>query len=246
MPRIAVITPYYREPLDYLEQCHKSVLAQDIPADHFMVADGHPRTEVAQWNVRHVVLPCGNGDGGSVPRGVGSILADAQGYDFIAYLDADNWWDPRHLSSLVGLHSSSRAPVCTSFRTFHMPDGTSIAVTERDEDVMLHVDTSCFLLHRAAFALLPIWTRMPATLGPMCDRVFMAGIRKHRFPMASTRLRTVAYRTLYEAHYRGAGLPLPPGFKSNEQLNPAMEWMLKKEGVDTCVEQLGFWPPTFF
>src|SRR5205814_1150110 len=119
LPKIAVITPYCREPLDVLAQCHESVLAQGAEVDHFMVADGYPREEVNAWNARHVVLPLAHADGGSTPRAVGSILADAEGYDFIAYLDADNWYAPGHIASLLELHRSSGALVCSCFRTFH-------------------------------------------------------------------------------------------------------------------------------
>lgn len=97
MPRIAVITPYYKEPTAMLHQAHLSVAAQDIAADHFLVADGFPNPEIANWNARHVPLPQAHADNGNTPRSVGSLLADAEGYDFIAYLDADNWFQPDHL-----------------------------------------------------------------------------------------------------------------------------------------------------
>lgn len=245
MNRIAVITPYHREPLEMLAQCHQSVLAQRVPADHFMVADGFPRTEVAGWDVRHATLPGSHGAGGAIARGVGGALADAQRYDFIAYLDADNWWQPDHLSSLMELHQSSRAPVCTSMRTFHATDGTQMSITEPEEDRLHHVDTNCILLQRRAFEVLPIWSRMPAPLNAISDRIFVAAIRKNRLPMASTRQRTVAYRTQYESHYRSAGLPPPPGFKNVDVLKPAWAWMHTKEGVDACFHILGFWPPTY-
>jgi glycosyltransferase involved in cell wall biosynthesis len=41
MPRIAVVTPYYKEPLEWLRQCHDSVLAQEVPADHFGTQKAH-------------------------------------------------------------------------------------------------------------------------------------------------------------------------------------------------------------
>jgi len=245
MPRIAVVTPYCKEPLEWLRQCHESVLAQEVPADHFMVADGFTRPQIAGWNVRHATLPDAHGDGGSVARGIGSALADAAGYDFIAYLDADNWYLPRHLASLLELQRTTGAPVCTSFRNFHRPGGERLDITERAEDNLLHVDTNCFLLHRAAFAVLAIWTRMPKPLGPMCDRVFLAGLRKERFGIASTRARTVAYRTVHELHYKEAGLEPPPGFKPGDMLKPGFEWLQTKEGVEESILRLGFWPPSF-
>jgi glycosyltransferase involved in cell wall biosynthesis len=245
MPRIAVVTPYYKEPLEWLRQCHDSVLAQEVPADHFMVAHGFPRQEVAQWNVRHVVIPAGHADGGSMARGIGGVLADGAGYDFVAYLDGDNWFLPGHLASLLELHRATGAPVCTSFRNFHKLDGARIDVTEGAEDLLQHVDTSCFFVHRSAFELLALWTRMPQPLAPLCDRVFLSALRNERFAVVSTRRRTVAYRTLYELHYTNAGLAPPPGFKSRAILDPAFQWLQTREGVEESIRRLGFWPLTF-
>jgi hypothetical protein len=245
MSRIAVITPYFKEPLEMLAQCHDSVRAQGLEADHIMVADGFPRAELASWDVRHVVLPSAHDDGGATPRGIASMMADAEGYDFIAYLDADNWYEAGHLASLLDLHRSTGAPVCTSFRNFRTPAGAPLDITEHEEDLLQHVDTNCYLLHRSTFGVLPAWSRMPHMLGTLCDRVFLAAIRKERFAMASTRQRSIAYRTLHELHYAQAGLQPPPGFKSRELMKAGVEWLRTKEGVDESFRRLGFWPLTY-
>jgi glycosyltransferase involved in cell wall biosynthesis len=245
MPKIAVITPYYKEPLEVLAQCHQSVLAQQPQADHFMVADGFPRAEVAAWNVRHVVLPTSHDDGGNTPRGIGSLLADSEGYDFVAYLDADNWYQPEHLASLLELHQRTGAAVCTCFRSFHLPDGSRLPIAEDAEDTLQHVDSSCFLLHRRAFEILPVWIRMNKRLAPLCDRVFLAAVRHARLDLMSTRQRTVAYRTLWELHYVQAGLELPAGVKSGHGVRSAIQWLQTQEGVNDSLQRLGFWPLTY-
>jgi glycosyltransferase involved in cell wall biosynthesis len=249
MPRIAVVTPYHREPVEVLAECHQSVLAQqglgDVQVDHIMVADGFPRDDLAAWKIRHVQLPHAHGDYGCVARGLGSTMADAEGYDFIAYLDADNWFHPGHLASLVDAHGRTGAPVVSSFRSFHKPDGTRMEVTEIDEDQLQHVDTSCFLLHRSVFEVLQVWTRMPPRARLISDRVFLGALRHARFAIFSTRERTVAYRTLYETHYTAAGLPLPAGYKPQDVLKPAIDWLATKEGVTESVERLGFWPLSY-
>jgi hypothetical protein len=221
------------------------VLAQEVAADHFMIADGNPRAEPGGWKVRHAVLPLSHGDGGSTARGIGGLLAAAEGYDFVAYLDADNWYLSGHLASLLELHRASGAPVCTSFRSFHAPDGSRLPVSEQAEDLLQHVDTSCFFVHRSAFKVLPVWNMLPPMLGLLCDRVFLAALRNERFAVVSTRQRTVAYRTLYEAHYTSAGLPLPAGFKPHKILQPVIDWLQTREGVEESIRRLGFWPLTF-
>lgn len=245
MASIAVITPYHQEPLEVLEQCHRSVMAQEPAADHFMVADGLPNPQVARWNVKHVVLPVAHGYGGSVPRGIGAMLAEAEGYEFVTFLDADNWYHPGHLASLVDLHRRTGAPVCSCFRTYHQPDGTPIDTTEEAEDKLVHIDTSCMLVHRSAFSVLPVWVQLPKDAHMLCDRIFVAALRHRRFGIASTRQRTVAYRSLYQTHHEAAGLPLPAGYKPTQMLRPAYDWLMTPQGVAQTVERLGFWPMAY-
>ncbi|MBU1361474.1 MAG: glycosyltransferase [Gammaproteobacteria bacterium] len=241
-PAIAVITPYCRESLEVLRQCHESVASQGEPADHFLVADGHPQAEVAGWDVEHVVLPQAHGDNGNTPRAVGSILAAARDYEFIAFLDADNWIHPDHLQSLVAACRSTQAPVACAWRTFHQLDGTPMNVVEVDEDACRHVDTSCYLVHRSAFDCLSCWNRMPRELSPICDRVFFKAVTAARHPMAFSRQRTVAFRSQYEKHYRAAGLMPPAGAKSDGIFEPCRSYLSSVEGIHASVDRLGFWP----
>jgi len=245
-PRIAVVTPYYREPLDALRRCHESVVAQaEVSADHLMVADGFPLDEVGRWNARHTILPQSHGDNGNTPRAVGSLLADAEGYDFIAYLDADNWYHPGHLRSLVELWRRTGAPVCCSFRTLHRTDGSRLDTTDAEEDALTHVDASCLLLHRQAFRIASVWSRMPAPLAPIGDRVVLAAVLHERLAAASTRQRTVAFRTQYESHFRDVGEVPPEGSKPLSVVKPCWDYLRSPAGVSECVERLGFWPPTY-
>lgn len=245
MPKIAVITPYHREPLEMLAQCHESVLAQEPSAHHFMIADGFPRSEIASWKVQHVTLAVNHDDCGATPRGIGAMLADSQGYDFVAFLDADNWYLREHLATLLELHQTSGAPVCTSFRNFHSADGAEMSISEAAEDLLQHVDTNCFFLHRSAFGVFPVWSRMPKQLALLSDRIFLAALRNERFPIASSRRRTVAYRTLHEPHYALAGLPPPPAAKPRGILDDGLRWLMTREGVDESFRRLGFWPVTY-
>ncbi len=244
MGRIAVITPYFREPTEMLLQAHESVLGQGVPADHFLIADGFPNPEVSNWKARHVTLPQSHGDNGMAARGIGGLLAEAEGYDFIAYLDADNWFHAGHLASLLELHRLSGAEICASFRTFHSPQGADLEISEPDEDRLLHVDTSALLLARAAFGLAGIWLRMPVALGPICDRVFLCAARRQRLRVVSTMKRTLAFRSQYEFHYRLANQPPPENVKPVNVLAPCLEYLHSRQGIDECFARLGFWPGT--
>ncbi len=95
--RVAVITPYCREPSNVLQNCHESVCRQTFPCTHLMVADGLPCAEIAHWEVEHLTLPGPHHDVGNTARGLGALSAMNRGYDAIAFLDADNWYYPDHI-----------------------------------------------------------------------------------------------------------------------------------------------------
>ncbi len=239
--RIAVITPYCGEPTSMLAQCHHSVLAQSVAADHWLVADGRPDPAVAGWQARHVALPEPHGDNGNTPRAVGSVLAQAGGYEFIAYLDADNWFEPGHLASLLALIEEGRVPVACAWRSFHRLDGTPMAITETEEDQLAHVDTSAYLIHRRAFALLDCWHRMPRQLSPICDRVFFRALQHQRWGFGFTRERSVGFRSRYASHYQTLGLPPPPDAKTDTTFEPCRAFVRSAAGIREMVDRLGFW-----
>lgn len=242
-PSIYVVTPYYQESLEVLRRCHESVLAQQVDAriTHVMVADGFARPEIDEWDVEHVKLPKAHGDNGNTPRGIGAILAQTQDAEFIAYLDADNWFYPEHLHVLLEGHRQSQASISCSSRHFYDPQGQRLDVQEEAEDRFAHVDTSCFLVHRSAFASTDLWTGMPKPLSPICDRIFFAGLRHRRYSMCFTGQRTVGFTSLYEPHYKALGRALPKGSKSGTY-ESEMAYLLSADGVRETVDRLGFWP----
>jgi hypothetical protein len=215
-----------------------------------MIADGFPNPEVSKWKVRHVTLPSAHADVGNTPRSVGCLLADSEGYDFIANLDADNWYQPNHISSLLELHQKTKAPICCSWRTYHRPDGSMLPLEEDDASRNLqHVDSNCYFLHRSAFRMTAVWHRMPHEVNLAADRVFRMALQKQGFAFAYTNLRTVAYRTLHELSYVRAGEEPPPGFKPRDLLVPVNKYLRSFKGVTESVDRLGFWPlsdPNFF
>jgi hypothetical protein len=244
--RIAVVTPYCQESRGVLRQCHQSVLDQGVDADHFLIADGFPQAEVDGWEARHVTLPAPHDDAGNTPRGLGSMLAKVEGYDFIAYLDADNWYHAGHLSSLLALHRQTGSTVCSALRSFHGPSGDNLDISESDEDTLRHIDTSCFLIHRSSFDLLGVWLAMPRVLAPICDRVFLAAILDKGRAIRSTGQRTVAFRSQYASHYRAAGMPVPAGAKDADFAAAALAYLQTPPGVTECVKAMGFWPSSYF
>ena len=240
--KVAVVTPYYKETAAILKKCHDSVLGQTYPCDHIVVSDGH-KNEFFEHKGRalHVTLPRAHGDNGNTPRGIGSMLADTYGYDVVAYLDADNWFAPEHISNAVAAHEASGHPVVCCKRTFHDMEGAPLPIIEPAEESRSHVDTSCFVIFRPAFSAFRAWS-MPKELGPICDRILLHRILRDRFPIHWLEDRTVAFRTQYAYHYRLAGLPIPSGSKNNEDIALSIGYLMTKENINTIFDRLGYYP----
>lgn len=230
--RIAVITPYYKTPRPWLEQCHQSVLAQTVPCTHILVADGAPEDYVDGWQAQHIILKVNHADYGDTPRAIGSVSAIGQQFDAIAYLDSDNWYAPDHIETLVDLHKESGAAICISNRTMNRLDGSVLGpCPETDGD--LFADTSCLMLFREAFSLAPIWATFPPRLHPICDRMMMYYIRNSGLKRAFVDKPTVAFRTAYRGAYRLFGEEPPPGAdKTGEDFNMALTYLRETGGPD--------------
>jgi glycosyltransferase involved in cell wall biosynthesis len=222
--RVAVVTPYYKESDDVLAQCHGSVLDQQAPCDHFLVADGFPNPLVAGWRAEHFVMPRAHADNGNTPRVAGAISAFNLGYEAVAFLDADNWFRPDHVARMMALHRQTGAAACTSNRTMQHPDGSYMFDDDKN-DGRTHVDTSCLFMTRAVLPVLVRWAMMPRQLGPICDTVYWSTICQAGLSHAHDPATTVAFRTTYEADFRRAGLPMPENVKTLHMNMEPIRWL---------------------
>ena len=220
--KVAVVTPYFNTPDEWLLQCHNSVKAQTHPCTHIMVADGRVQNVVHSMDALHVTLPVNCADYGDTPRGIGSALAIGRGFDAIAYLDADNWYYPEHIATLVAAHQASGAAVITSARNLHRLDGSLLGacseVNGRD-----FVDTNCFFFTRAAFQFVPVWWMMEPRQHVIDDRVMLAHIQHAGVSQVHLTAPTVAYRTAFEMHYHHFGEQPPEGAKSGQEIREVLE-----------------------
>ena len=222
-PQIAVITPYCQELDDVLRTCLESVARQTYPyCQHFLVADGFPNPLVAGWAARHIVLPNAHGDNGNLARAIGAMAAISEGYDGIAFLDADNWFREDHVARLSALHKDTGAAVCTSGRSIHRLDGTLMYIDQSESDGQSFVDTSCLCIFRAAFDLVPLWAMMPTTLSPICDQVMWQAVLERGVSRARSNEPTLAFRTRYAVHYRNIGENPPSHAKELDDLRLAV------------------------
>ncbi|MGB8840959.1 MAG: glycosyltransferase [Aliidongia sp.] len=209
--KVAVVTPYYRESTAILAECHLSVQVQSHSCRHYLVADGFPNPTVRTWPVTHLELPTAHGDGGSAARYAGAMAAIADGADAVAFLDADNWFQPDHIATMVAVTTEAGADIGTAHRTLHRPDGTLLGIDNRDSIGTHFADTSCLFVRRAAFDLIEVWRAMPASLGPICDVIVSLAHAQRSAKLVHSPKPTVCYRTTYAPHFQRHGEAPPAG-----------------------------------
>src|SRR6476469_5162028 len=98
--KICVVTPYFEANPAWLRQAHDSVRNQTIPARHILVCDGSSPVRIPGFDGTHIALGRNYRDYGNTPRLIGCYQAISEGADAIAFLDADNWYQPDHLMGL--------------------------------------------------------------------------------------------------------------------------------------------------
>ncbi|MGI9437046.1 MAG: glycosyltransferase [Geminicoccaceae bacterium] len=243
--KVAVVTPYYRTPLEWLHQCHASVRAQSHVCTHIMVADGEPLDTVDKFDALHIKSIGPNDDVGNTARGIGSIAAIRQGFDAVCYLDADNWYQPDHVAGMIRLHKESRAAICASARTLHHVDGTKLGLCfENDGEAF--VDTNCMFLTKEAFPIVSVWHTVDRRLDPIGDRVIWFQIKQLGLTTAYSNEPTVCYRTNYREHYQHFNATPPPGaktgydhFKSRKLFEDLKAAALRQQGGDSSAAGIG-------
>ncbi len=232
--RVAVITPLHETRLDWLRQCHASVRAQTHACTHILVSDGGANP-LGNFQGQHIRLSRSHADYGDTPRAVGSVSAIGQQFDALTYLDADDWYEPRHLETLVDLHRSSGAAVCTMSRKLYTPDGELLGPCI-EADGRTFVGTTSLFFTRAAFGLVHLWTLMPADFHAYDDYWMWQHVLRSGLSRAHSEAGTVAYRTTWPAHYRRFGREPPPEAKSWEFSVQNLE---RRKAIDAWFRERG-------
>jgi len=213
--RVAVVTPYFQEPDETLERCLGSVRRQDHPVTHILVADGHPRPLIENAGVRHLRLDRAHADAGNTARGIGALLAVAEEFDAIAFLDADNWFDDRHVSSCIQTaHSTPEYPdFVVARRRLCRPDGSQLRDSIEEDERGQHVDTSCVFLLRPSFYVAARWATMPKALSAVGDRIFLRLLIVENLRANRNSSTTVNYTCTYRSPYLVANEEPPSSAK---------------------------------
>ena len=220
--RVAIVTPYYREDDKVLSTCLESV--RDLThADcrHYVVSDGHPNALVDTFEVSHIRFPTAHGDNGNFARCTGALAAMSEGAEAIAFLDADNWFQPDHIARMVALQARTGVALCTSGRSIHGLDGTLLEAEDPESDGVKFTDTSCLCFFQGAFDLLTLWGAMPRVAGPIGDRLMWRAVKLRGVSHAHDPAPTLAFRSQYAHHYMRNGKKPPKGAKTGPDLAKA-------------------------
>ncbi|MGH7523703.1 MAG: glycosyltransferase family 2 protein [Gemmatimonadales bacterium] len=167
--RIAVMVPFYRADR-WFPEALASVLAQTrVPDEIIIVDDGSPAGESRSLEnlpagVRLIRLARNSGIGAA--RQAGTAAATAE---IVAYLDADDWWEPDHLAAAEALlHRYPTAPGAYTDIAKRYLDGRRIECSDkpamldvREAIVRSHILTCGLIVRRAAIESIGGWRQDP-------------------------------------------------------------------------------------
>ncbi len=149
-PTISVIIPAYNAE-HFIRRAIDSVLAQTYPASEIIVVDdgsSDNTPEVVRSYGEQITLVCQkNGGGAQMHRNAGIDLATG---DLLAFLDADDFWDPPKLGCHVGVYTEHADVGLTSSAYYFLDTiGSAGAVVRRANEIAW--DTKVWLTSQSVF-----------------------------------------------------------------------------------------------
>lgn len=231
--KVAVVTPYYKESRAWLERCLRSVATQTHACDHIVVSDGHPQDWIDETGVRHIRLDRCHADYGNTPRSIGGQLAVAEGYDAIAFLDADNWFDPNHVQACVETAEATDADYVIANRRWVRDDGSKLQFRCGEDDDGSHVDTNCFFLLFGAFHTISRWLMMPKPMAMWCDRFYLESMIQDGLHPARNGAETVNYLCTWLNVFQALGETPPVYAKQGVPEHRLLTWIQQLQPHDT-------------
>ena len=200
--KVAVITPYWNEPIDVIDKCISSVRNQTMECTHFIVSDGNPKDIKETNDLIHIKLPLNVNNCGATPRGLGAQIAFNMGFDLVAFLDADNTFDRQHLAEAAELFSKNDPDVVFAKRRIYFPDGKKLTKNDPQDASGAHVDTNCIVLSKRVAYLAKVFAMWPHEFGTGEDRLFLRIVKALKLKTMNIPIPTVNYWTNWAIHYQ--------------------------------------------
>lgn len=200
MKSVAVVTATTGR--DSLLQTIESVKNQTYPCNHYIFVDGKHELPKNTDGCNIIWLPKPTGLNGMMNGGIVAASAYLTTEDYICWLDDDNWFDPKHVESLINVIEDK--PYAYSLRKLVEPDGTFWA-NDDCESLGHHadlIDLNCYLMKRdLATGLAPCWYQTTGEL-MIGDRYVWAMLKQNNIPYATTGKYTVNYRLNHKRDLR--------------------------------------------
>ena len=124
MERLLVIVPVYNASV-YIEECLRSLFAQSFQDFYVICVDDGSRDdsldklESFRLNHSHMAVIHTDNFGPSHARNIALNAYLSKGFEFVAFLDADDMLEPSYLQSMIDAQAASKADiVCSSFQFF--------------------------------------------------------------------------------------------------------------------------------
>lgn len=164
-PLVSVIMPVYNGE-KYIGKAIESVLAQNVPTELLVIDDcSTDKTELTvmkymdSGNIRYIRNKENMGAARSRNRGVQEAVGE-----YVAFLDADDWWDRGKLKEQLGILEKTGLVMCSTGRELMKADGSDtgryIPVREkiRYRDLLKHncINCSSVLIRREAALEFPM------------------------------------------------------------------------------------------
>lgn len=210
--KVAVVTPYYDEPLDILVRCKKSVDNQTYTnIKQIFVADGKPNDWVSTWkDTTHIILSCSHRDAGATPRAIGAISAFSQGFDAVSFLDADNTYDHIHVETMIKGCQENACDLVSATRNIYSHFNNNLLYTDTIESNGKEFsDTNCLFVTKNLMPLMTHWITSK-DLYLAGDRVFWNLIVDSKdIKRMHCTMPTVNYYTKWAWHHQHAKVDIP-------------------------------------
>ena len=102
-------------------------------------------------DVNHIILSEAHNDYGNTPRGIGALSAINQGFNVILFLDADNWFENKHLESVLEMKIANLSfDIISTYRNLVLPSG-EIVKSDKVDLEKKHIDTNCMIFFESSF-----------------------------------------------------------------------------------------------
>jgi glycosyltransferase involved in cell wall biosynthesis len=220
--RVFVITPTYKTPEAWLKRCIESVKAQTIgKVMHIIINDGDPDFRHPDYFPGDVLQQPRHNNYGDTPRWVGVECATQRDATVIAFLDADNWYEPDHLETALATAIDQMASVVATKRSLFTLDEQKIAECP-DCGTQRFTDTSAMVFTHLSFSVLQHWRNMQSWQHAIADRIIWHKAIQSTPAVAYTRRATLNYRCTHKIFYDRYGLPVPDGVKTSMQVENSL------------------------